>query len=832
MNTFLTTKAQKFTFILSAALLLLTLVFQPVSASLPMQGTPPPVGTTTPVSATPAAPQVPTSVTPAVSATVPTVATSSAASATLPAATAESTGPTRVPNINDYNNSANITFREIGLPRLIDIHYPGSAEAYVDFPDRWIISASGTSSIELHYDLEDPNYELNILRVDNKVIPRVEVYINEMFATTFIPKHGKDNVVLINIPPAMLAQQRTLNPFNEFNIRFLYQANWDDNCEYQGVFAIHDRSKFILNYLTVDPVQTSLIDYTNVLFQNSFLQEDLLIVVPDEPSAAVSEAVVNISEDIANRSTGNIKMQVVKAGQTSPAMLTKSSIMVVGTPKDNSLQQQVYSRNSILFGLMGDNQVAHRGKALDKDEGLLQILKSPYNAKYYLLSVTGNSDKAIERAYRGLINPSPGMTDFYSIERADVPFAHSPGYIETGEILFTNLAIRERTYYGIGEHEMFVSFYVPINWKLEDNTALILNYAYSENLSPKNSSVSISLNQKMLGSLPIDHQKAGDKQFIIPLQKENLRFGEVNTLLLNAIISAPIECSDYRDAGFWLTVRDTSTIYLPHTITEDRNEMPILLNPLYHLAYQSDLLISIPEKVTDLELSGLASLGYYLGKLSPVDLAIHVAKPGMEVENQNSMNQLLVGLPSTNPRIRALNDQLPQKFTADADTLQESIGGTPYRIPSDVSIGLIEVIPNLETKSSAISIVTGTTAEGLDWAMKAFSVPENRYEMTGDLIYVYQDRMLALQSQAPKRDTLDTVISEISESQVPLDEVPSAATAVPAEILDQYKPVTPEQPGQAFAAYRNYLVAGLVALALIIGIVALSKAIRGGRRKG
>ena len=803
MNRFTNSRFKKSALILIVFLSLLAIIFHPVQASLVSQTTPQPGETVT-----------------------------------QPAPETDTATTVVVPNINDYNNSANITFKEIGLPKVIDIHYPGSFEIYVDFPDRWIISAPGTSYIELHYDLEDPNYELNILDVDNKVIPRIEVYINELFVTTFIPIHGKNNVVTFPITPAVLDSQRTLNPFNEFNVRFVYQVNWDDNCEYQGIFAILDTSKFILNYLTVDPAKISLVEYTNVLFQNSFIQETLLIVVPDEPNAIINEAVVNISEDIGNRSTGNIQIQVVKVSQATPDLLSKSSIIVVGSARQNSLQKQVYSQGSFIFGLAGGDQISYQGNVLDKDEGMLQVIRSPYNPNYFLLSVAGNSDKAIERAYRSLINPSPGMTDYYSIEREDVPFARSVSFIDTGEIQFTDLAIRERTYYGIGEHEMFVSFYVPINWKLEDNAALVMNYAYSENLSPKNSSVSVSLNRKMLGSLPIDHKKAGDKQFIIPLTKENIRFGEVNILMLNAIISAPIECSDYRTAGFWVAIRDTSTIYLPHMITEDRNEMPLLVNPLYHLAYQTDLLISTPEKVSDTELNGLAGLAYYLGKISPVDIAIHVAVPGKKIENQENMNHLVVGLPSNNPRIRELNDQLPQKFSDGADTLHESIGGIPYRIPSDVSIGIIEVVPNLETKSSAISVVTGTTAEGLAWALKAFSVPENRYLMTGDLVYIYQDKVLAFQSQAPRRDILNVVISKMSESDVPLEEdVPDElATSMPGvQILDQYKPVQANQPdqmiAQIIAKYRNLIVAGIVVLAVLIVIIAGGATIRGGRRK-
>lgn len=740
--------------------------------------------------------------------------------------------PTVIPEINSYQNSANISFREIGLPQIIDLHYPSSADIYIDFPDRWLIAGGGYSYIDLHYDLIDPNVEAGLTDPSLHQFPRVEVYINDTFVNTFVPLNGKEHYIRIDIPSSVLLSPQTNNPNNEFDIRFEYEANWDDFCEYQGVLTIYDTSSFIINFVNTEPIRFSLNEYSKILLHNSFIQETLLFVIPDEFNDTDLDAVVNITEDITNKSFSNINWSVVKASQVTTDLLSKSSIILVGSPSRNSFLATIYEQSIFPSTLSPTLEIQYQEQILKENEGLLQLVPSPYNAQFYLMTVTGNSDLGIERAYSSLINPTPAMVSNFHIEKEDVSPLYQISENNLAEILFSDLSIREKTFYGIGEHQSFIPFFVPRNWEIGPDSALVINYAHSVNLSPTNSSISVALNNKMLGSIPIEKNAVGDQQFIIPIKKENLKFGAMNVFVLNSIVTAPIECAEYRPNAHWLAIRDSSFLYLPHNIITDMEDLGPLSHPLYYLAYQPNLLISLPESPSIETVTNLTKLVALIGKLSPLDMQFQVTtSPDLPKESLTT-NELIIGQPSTNPQVRSYNDQLPQKFSDQDDKLVESIGNIPYRIPNDISIGLIEVLPNVDESNYGVTIVSGTSPEGLQWALNAITVPDNQYVMNGDLFYIYEDKVLGFQSQMPIRDTLDMIITNMSETPTPLEEIQvEEVDEMISTVIDQYTPTESDTWKENLKTIRNYSLTGIVLIGISLAIFTITKTTRGGRRR-
>jgi hypothetical protein len=335
----------------------------------------------------------------------------------------------------------------------------------------------------------------------------------------------------------------------------------------------------------------------------------------------------------------------------------------------------------------------------------------------------------------------------------------------------------------------------------------------------------------MLGSVPIQKNAVGDQQFIIPIKKENLKFGAMNVFILNSIVTAPIECAEYRPNAHWLAIRDSSFLYLPHNIITNMEDLDPLSHPLYYLAYQPDLLISLPESPSIETVTNLTKLVALIGRLSPLDMQFQVNTSSDATQQSLTTNKLIIGQPSTNPQVRSYNDQLPQKFSDKDDRLVENIGNIPYRIPNDISIGLIEVLPDVNESNYGVTIVSGTSPEGLQWALNAITIPDNQYIMNGDLFYIYEDKILGFQSQLPIRDTLDMIITNMSETPTPLEEVlPEEVGEMISIAVDQYKPAEPGTNAN-LKTIRNYGLTGIILIGISLAIFAITKTTRGGRRR-
>jgi hypothetical protein len=103
--------------------------------------------------------------------------------------------------------------------------------------------------------------------------------------------------------------------------------------------------------------------------------------------------------------------------------------------------------------------------------------------------------------------------------------------------------------------------------------------------------------------------------------------------------------------------------------------------------------------------------------------------------------------------------------------------------------------------------------------------------MNGDLFYIYEDKILGFQSQLPIRDTLDMIITNMSETPTPLEEVlPEEVGEMISIAVDQYKPAEPGTNAN-LKTIRNYGLTGIILIGISLAIFAITKTTRGGRRR-
>lgn len=183
---------------------------------------------------------------------------------------------------------------------------------------------------------------------------------------------------------------------------------------------------------------------------------------------------------------------------------------------------------------------------------------------------------------------------------------------------------------------------------------------------------------------------------------------------------------------------------------------------------------------------------------------------------------IILGRPTTNPLLAEINDDLPQPFVPDEDNLRQEVGNVVYRLPDKFSLGLLQVLPaHWNPSKKVMLVVTGTTPEGVGWAMNALTDETVYYnDLRGDVAFIRAERVESFNSAKFIRSPLASAVEAVTEppEQVALEVVPTAAaspTAPPSQIEVELPPKYLPQNSTS-QANVNVLTLGLIAAGLVV----------------
>jgi len=743
---------------------------------------------------------------------------------------------TPLPNVATYTDKASFTFKDLAVPEIV-LHYPDVDEFYMNLPDRWLISPSA-SYFDIHYSLyEEWGSKLrtkSIYRYTYGVDrPQVEVYVGEYLAGIFFPEVGTNLVARIKMPFGMVAS-RAWNTDNAYTVRFRYVysaggSGWDMFCDYNGILTIHDISSLSLTFKNSPPSLT-LSEFPRVLIQNSFIPETMLIVIPDDYTEQDLSIAAQISAAIGKGSAdGNVSIMIEKASQVSPQGVPHSGMVIIGEPKRNAYLRNLYANNVFVTQLNSGGQIGGVGS----DEGLLQVITSNLNRNVGILSVTGNNATGVSHAANALLYPPVGLAGPFFIAResysSQVEATPVPDVYQ-----FSDFGYVERVFY-TGTFNRSFSFYVPRNWALQEGAKLAISYAHSANISYGNSGITVYLNNSPIGSLPLLPQDTSEVQRILPLPKDGIVAGGLNTIRFEVTVRRDLDdCSIFEPNVSWINIRATSLIHLPYQIITDPKNFSILHDPIFYLFHDPKMVIVLPEKPLGEELNSMVNVARIVGTLTRayhLDIAVST-NPNLDTNALKDYNFVSIGRPSRSSIIQLVNDDLPQPFVPgdDALTMQQKIG--EYRIDQSISTGLVEALASPWNPQQAITIITGTTDEALKWASDKLTSTDTVYDFLGELSFVSPETIESFQSKVPLHLSLAKVISDITGQKASLEPVlqptsQAAAGGTPSSVVaDRYV----QTQAQTTLSYGTYAIIALVVVAIIIAAISITRTIRGGRR--
>lgn len=749
-----------------------------------------------------------------------------------------------------------ITFAQLEKPAMVLFSPIDQRSLDITLPYRWVMVGS-QNYVELRYAMTYDGYNPTQPEESVNLNAQVDVYINSQLITNFTPQLGDASALRLSIPTNLLNNAES----NRHRIRFVFKT---ENCESprQTRFTIQPESWLHLEY-QARPLDLSLANFPRPLVQDLFTPETILIIVPDDYNNADLSTVASIAATLGSRvNRVTTTMQLVTAGQATRELLFNKNAIIVGPPGRNAFLKNLYDQGLLPTTLSLDTFaiVANADLTIMPEDGVLQLIASDVNPDYAYLIVTANSDVGIYRAARALAMREPryGLSGSLGVIEALSDLTVATTQISDVVTLDT-LGYFDAPFYGMGTQSNSVNFTIPLNWQFTRNPVLTLRYLRSSALNPQVSVLNIMLNGGPVGSAPLDRTEQGELEVQIELPKQEFEPGHVNYLTFEGVVKPTSECALPPENAIWMRVLGSSELYLPHVETEQllipTDDIRTLFTSRPDLG---NVWFSLSENPMPEELTGMLRTAWTLGKTSTGQGFAPIASRGIITDTQflasfsiapltnttstplptstqasdsisvtallSAYHGIAFGLPASNPLLATLNAQLPQSFLLPENSLSQQIGNVIYRLPRNTNLGVVEVLYAPWNSGRALAVVTGTTPEGLGWAIDVLNNEELVTKLTGDVNFVIGERIEAVKSadffEVPLRDAVEKVsgeamLQEFIAPTAPPETVEAADVipTIPRSPAELYEPQETERTGTV-----NFLILGLIGVGLLIGI--------------
>jgi len=488
---------------------------------------------------------------------------------------------------------------------------------------------------------------------------------------------------------------------------------------------------------------------------------------------------------------------------------------VVSEPSDSAIKRASVEKNSLFF--------VFNGKAVAKEDGIIQEIVSPWNENSAILIVTGLSEMAFTKASYAMSSEAyfPGMNGPVAL----IQQTQHQTTVETTpatEMTFADLGYSDMVIKGgAGLKQVDFFFYIPYGWQLTDDALLELYFSHSQLLDYESSGITALINNQPVQSIPFSQETATEGKMSIGLKDANVRMGQLNRLTLEIDAAQAGVCTDSDQA--WVLVKDKSKITLSHNkVVHPGLNLSLYPYPFHLNANLVDLLLVLPSDPTSAELEYGLQLAASLGD-SASGKAIFPAMSAMSGDNLapyhlEDYQIIAVGRPSRNALIQRINSQLPQPFVPGTDQIDQQLDNIVFRLSPDIDLGYVQLMPSIWNEDRAILAVTGTTDKSID---QAVDILVNRpWSMkTGNLTFFTDNKVNTIDTRKLTSNGMAAVVASAIPELTPVAE--AAPTSTPTR--EPVKP-TPENPvteeavsvGDEYPVWLILLVAATILIVIAI----------------
>jgi len=512
------------------------------------------------------------------------------------------------------------------------------------------------------------------------------------------------------------------------------------------------------------------------------------------------------NEEIASLMTDSVVIEnssVLLGLLSEPLNVSTLTTTVSFAPSPRPGRRSSDSGKSRYFFLQG-------GWPVPENDGILQEIISPWDRTRAILVITGLDDESVYKAGRAMGSEShfPGMQGQVALVQAVRPRSDPPMKSLAADLTFADLGYDDRVLEGASQE---INYYVDIPgaWNMSRGSYLDLHFSHSQLIDYRASSLTVLFNSQPVATIALDDETALGEGLKVELPASQTRPGKRNKISIQAELHPLDECTRVET---WLLVANTSLLHLEHT---ERDAHPLDLgfypHPFDQRSDLGDLLFALPPQPQPEEWGQMLQIAAALGKAvggSSMKPAVAVGE-GRSQTTLSEYHIVVIGRPSRHPLLRQINDQLPQPFLPASDLIEQKLNEVVLRLPPDVSLGYLELIPSPWNPERGLLAITGTSDEGVAWATRA--LVNRPWDLQGNLALVREAEVRTLDTHKLTRSGLEAAVSTAVPELTPVATLPAPTTAVSPAATPPATQATPQD-----TAYPVWLISLVVGTAVIV----------------
>lgn len=439
----------------------------------------------------------------------------------------------------------------------------------------------------------------------------------------------------------------------------------------------------------------------------------------------------------------------------------------------------------------------HGEQAVPENDGIVQELVSPWDQTRAILIITGLNDEAIYKAGRAMSSKSrfPGMAGSFALVREVRPLPENPPEPQATELTFADLGYNDKVLEGYSQETNYY-FDIPFGWRLTDEATLDLRFSHSQLLDYSNSFFNVLFNGKPIATVALGDETSLSGELKVEIPPSRTHSWESNKISIQAEMHPFDKCMN---VDMWLLVSSESALHLNHKELETSLDLNIYPYPFNQRTDLADVLFVLPQEPQLEEWEETLRLAAALGDVAGgLNLAPAVSLGSNRSETEWADYHIIaIGRPLRNLVLQQINEQLPQPFRPGSNEIEQRIDKVMFRLPPGLSLGLVQLLPSPWNEERVFLAITGTTDEGVKWAMDVVS--DRYWDLRGNLTLVREGKVSTIDTRGLTKGGQAAVMATAVPEMTPVATItatpqPSSASTRPGDSASEEVPAGSERP--------------------------------------
>jgi hypothetical protein len=521
---------------------------------------------------------------------------------------------------------------------------------------------------------------------------------------------------------------------------FILDSGFSCLVNQQMTVVIHNSSSMTFPHDTVLP-DTSLARFPFPIYQNTVYPDSALIVIPDQPTAEELQSALTVAAGLGRLTGLNLSMDLTAISKFSPGMAANQHVILVGKSASLPLMAQL----ELALPLTAGKFQPFEG---EENDGIVQMVHSPWSSQHVVLLVSGNTDAAVVKAAQAVstgvlrANIAANVSVIQEVQTniQDLSQKNDFSLLDLG---YDNTLLQRR-----GSESVSYDFYIPPDRILGADAYFELVYGNSALLNYGRSGLVIQVNGQPVGSVRFSDTTASRTMNRVQINiPPSTVVSGANRLEVISSLQPVDNCSVPNLRGMWANIWSESRLHLPLIPTPidmaqafDLGDFPA---PMTFDSSLSTTAFVLQHDHLESWRSAL-QIAAYLGDRSNGSISLLQAYYADEVPDlaRSGLNLLVIGVAPEMPIVTEMNEFLPAPFETDSGMATERNMQVTFRIPPDSPVGYVEFLASPWSKNNVVIAALGNLQQGAIWAASALYSPSLRALLAGDFAVINDQQVV------------------------------------------------------------------------------------------